>query len=50
MLLLGLKEFLNDLTMHGMSNMTVDTNIFDKEWRITDKARIYILVVGRVIN
>jgi hypothetical protein len=28
--LLVLKEFVNNLTMHRMSNMTVDTNIFDK--------------------
>jgi hypothetical protein len=28
--LLGLKEYVNKITMHGMSNMTVDTNIFDK--------------------
>jgi hypothetical protein len=26
----GLKEFVNELTMHVMSNMTVDANIFDK--------------------
>jgi len=28
--LLGLKEFVNKLTTHAMSNMTVDMNIFYK--------------------
>jgi hypothetical protein len=28
--LLGMKEFLNKLTVHGMSNMAVETSIFDK--------------------
>jgi len=28
--LLVLKGYIHKLTIHGMSNMTVDTNIFDK--------------------
>ena len=44
--LLVLRDFVIKLTMQGMSNMKADTNIFDKYWRLTDKAMISSLVVG----
>ena len=37
--LLVLKVYIHKLTIHGMSNMTVDTNIFDKQWRLNEEAR-----------
>ena len=48
--LLVMRHFVIKLTMQGMSNMKADTNIFDKYWRLTDKAMISSLVVGGDIN
>jgi hypothetical protein len=48
--LLVLKEFVNKLAMHEVSNMKVYTNIFDKQWRLTEKAEFSSLVVGRDTN
>ena len=48
--LLGLKEFVNKFKMHLMNNITIDTNIFDKKWWLTDKAITSSFVIGRDIN
>jgi hypothetical protein len=48
--LLVLKVCIHKLTMQGMSNMTADTNIFDKYWRLNDEAKFSTLVFGRDIN
>jgi len=48
--LLVVKEFVTKFKMHGMGNMTVDKNIFDKLWRLTDKSKFSSFVVGRHTN
>jgi len=48
--LLVLKVYIHKLPIQGMGNMTVDTNIFDKQWRLNDETRFSSLVVGRDVN
>jgi hypothetical protein len=46
--LLLLKEFVNNLTMHRMSNTNI--HIFDTYWRFNDRARLFSLVLDVILT
>jgi hypothetical protein len=48
--LLVIKEFVNIFERHGVSNIRVDMNIFDKYRRLTDKVKFSCWVNERDIN
>jgi hypothetical protein len=45
-----MQEFVNKPIMQRMSNMTVDTNIFDIWWRLIEKARFFSLVLDVILT
>jgi hypothetical protein len=45
-----MQEFVNKLILKRMSDMTVDTNIFDMWWRLIEKARFFSLVLDVILT